>query len=159
MLPSMRLAFGLIFIAFPLLEIAVLIKAGEMIGFWPTIMLLLVAALVGMIVIREQGVSMVGRMFSAVNEGRFPLEPLLDGYVTVMAGILLIIPGLLSDAIGLLLLIPPLRRLGIRYAVRGIVPAKRPSPDAGARRMQRPTVIDGTYERLDEHDVKKNGDP
>lgn len=159
MLPSIRLAFILIFIAFPLLEIALLIKSGEMIGFWPTIAILMGSALLGMIVIREQGLSMVGRMFNAVNEGRFPLEPLLDGYVMVMAGILLIIPGLLSDAIGLLLLVPLLRRLVIRWTLTSIVKGPRPASDPRSPRMARPTVIEGTYERVDEHDVKKDSDP
>ena len=49
-----------------------------------------------------------------MREGRIPLEPMLDSYVVIMAGLLLIVPGLISDAIGLLLLIPPLRRWFIR---------------------------------------------
>jgi UPF0716 protein FxsA len=159
MLPSLRLALVLIFVAFPLLEIVLLIKAGETIGFWPTVAILIASAALGMIVIREQGLSMVSRMLAAMSEGRFPLEPLLDGYVLVMAGFLLIVPGFLSDAIGLLLLVPPLRRSGIRWALTGLAGRSRASEDPRAAKVARPTVIEGTYERLGEHDVKTNDEP
>jgi UPF0716 protein FxsA len=145
---SLRLALVLVFVAFPLLEIALLIKAGETIGFWPTMTILIAAAALGFMVIREQGLSMVSRMFAALNEGRFPLEPLLDSYVLIVAGLLLIIPGLISDAIGLALLVPPLRRLGIRWTLFALIGA----PQASSRppKAARATVIEGTYERLDE---------
>jgi UPF0716 protein FxsA len=154
MLPSLRLALLLIFVAFPLLEIALLIKAGETIGFWPTIALLIAAAALGMVVIREQGLSMVSRMLAAMSEGRVPLEPLLDGYVLIVAGFLLIVPGFLSDAIGLLLLVPPVRRSAIRRALSALAGGSRASEGTRSGKVARPTVIEGTYERLGEHDVK-----
>jgi UPF0716 protein FxsA len=157
---SMRLAFVLIFVAFPLLEIALLIKAGETIGFWPTITLLVAAAALGFVVIREQGLSMVGSVFTAVNEGRLPFEPMLDSYVVIMAGFLLIIPGFISDVIGLLLLVPPLRRWSLNWAVPGLFTGPGgASETTGGRKPSRPIVIEGTYRRLDQDDEKsKNGD-
>jgi UPF0716 protein FxsA len=150
MLSYLRGAFVLVFVAFPLIEIAVLIKVGEAIGFWPTMLLLIAAAFLGSIVIREQGLSVVGRAFDAMREGRLPLEPMLDSYVVIMAGLLLIIPGFISDVIGLLLLIAPLRRWCIRQVVGDIYDhplVARP----GARVEPRlPTVIEGTYERHDD---------
>jgi UPF0716 protein FxsA len=143
----MRLAVVLIFVAFPLLELALLIKAGETLGFWPTIGLLVAAAFLGFIVIRQQGLSMVGRMFATMNEGKLTFEPLLDGYVLIMAGFLLIMPGFLSDALALLLLVPPLRKWGIRRALAGL---------SGGSQATRPgkneRVIEVTYERLNEDD-------
>jgi UPF0716 protein FxsA len=150
MLSSLRLALLLVFVAFPLLEIALLIKAGETIGFWPTMTLLIAAAALGFMVIREQGLSMVGRMFAALNEGRFPLEPLLDSYVLIMAGILLIVPGLISDAVGLALLVAPLRKVGIQWAVSALVGGPQAMKTGGTPKAARTIVIEGTYERLDE---------
>jgi len=149
MLSYLRGAFALIFVAFPLIEIAVLIKVGQAIGFWPTMLLLIAAAVLGSIVIREQGLSMVGRAFDAMREGRIPLEPMLDSYVVIMAGLLLIIPGLVSDVIGLLLLIPPLRHWCIRAMVGDIY--DHPLVAGQNRRVdtRRPTVIDATFERHD----------
>jgi UPF0716 protein FxsA len=140
----LSLALFLAFVGFPLLEIAVLIKVGETIGVWPTLALLLAAAALGMIVIRAQGLSMVPRAIDAMRAGRVPLEPMLDSYVVIMAGMLLIIPGFVTDAIGLLLLVPPLRRLGIRWATGGLFAAPRATEPA------RPTIIEGKWERLDD---------
>lgn len=147
---SPRLALFLLFVAFPLVELVVLIKAGEVIGFWPTVGILFLAAVVGVVVVREQGMSMVGRIFATVQEGRFPLETMLDSYILVMAGCLLVAPGFISDAIGLLLLIPPVRRFGIRWVVPDLGPRPAgPSPGSSGK-SERPIVIEGTFERIDE---------
>jgi len=150
MLSSPRMALLLLFVAFPLLELALLIKSGEVIGFWPTVAILLAAAVLGFLVIRRQGLSMVNRMFATMSEGRFPLETLIDSYVLITAGFLLIAPGLISDAIGLVLLVPPLRRWGIRRALSGH--GGGPPGSGGVRRSRpgRTIVIEGTYERLDD---------
>ncbi len=106
MLSYLRGAFVLLFVALPLIEIAVLIKVGQAIGFWPTMLLLIAAAVLGSFVIRERGLSAASRAFEVMREGRIPIAPMLDSYVVIMAGLLLIIPGLVSDVIGLLLLVP-----------------------------------------------------
>lgn len=147
MLSYLRGALALIFVALPLIEIAVLIKVGEAIGFWPTMLWLVAAAVLGSIVIREQGLSVVGRAFDTMREGRIPLEPMLDSYVVIMAGLLLIVPGLISDAIGLLLLIPPLRRWLIRRAVGDIYDHPLVSGEGRRVEVRRATVIDATFER------------
>jgi UPF0716 protein FxsA len=152
---SPRVALFLIFVAFPLLELAVLIKLGEVLGFWPTIGLLFVAAVLGFAIIRDQGVSMVGRMFANLQEGQFPLESVVDSYVLIIAGFLLIAPGVISDAIGLLLLIPPLRRWGIRRALADLVPPSSVSERARPAKSERPIVIEGTYERVEEDESAK----
>ena len=74
---------------------------------------------------------------------------MLDSYVVIMAGLLLIIPGLISDAIGILLLVPPVRR----WCNRRVVPELYDHPLVSGRdrraEPRQPTVIDGTYERRD----------
>jgi len=158
-LPSFRLAFLLVFVAFPLVEIMLLIKAGETIGFWPTVSLLIGAAVLGTLVIRNQGLTMVSRMLSAMNEGRLPLEPMLDGYARVVAGSLLIVPGFLSDAIGLVLLVPPLRAWCIRRTLSGFSGSGAGFGNSDPRKRSGPTVIEGTYERIDEEDDRNPGGP
>jgi UPF0716 protein FxsA len=150
--PSLRLAFLLVFVAFPLLELAILIKAGETIGFWPTISLLIGAGVLGVLVIREEGLSMVGRMLSAVNAGKLPFEPMLDGYARIIAGSLLIVPGFLSDILGLLLLVPPLRAWVIRRVLSGLANGASGDRASEPRPSSRNTVIETTYERIDTHD-------
>jgi UPF0716 protein FxsA len=150
----LRFLLMLFFLGLPLLEIAVLIQVGQAIGLWPTLGLLFLAAALGMIVIRQQGVSMLGRMFGAVSEGRFALGSIVDSYTKIVAGCLLIVPGFLTDALGIALLVPPLRRL-ILGAVMPGMGGRRPVDDpSGSSRGRpdpaRPIVIEGTYERLDD---------
>ena len=159
MLPSFRLAFLLVFVAFPLVEIMLLIKAGELIGFWPTVSLLFGAAVLGVLVIRDQGLTMVSRVLTAVNDGKLPIEPMLDGYARVVAGSLLIVPGFLSDAIGLVLLVPPLRAWCIRRMLSGFWGPGAEPRAADPRTPSRPTVIEGTFERIDEESPRKPGAP
>ena len=148
---TLRMAVALVFLAFPLLEIAVLIKVGEAIGVWPTIGLLVLAAFLGMIVIREQGLAMVGRMFAAASDGRMTLVPLIDGYAAIIAGFLLVIPGFISDVIGLLLLVPPVRRLAIAWSLSGFTAKPGANGSPPPPKAARHVVIEGTYERVNEH--------
>jgi UPF0716 protein FxsA len=155
-LSSLRLAALLVFVALPLAEIALLVKAGETIGFWPTIALLVAAAVLGFAVIRARGATMVGRLLGAMGDGRLPFEPMLDSYAVIVAGLLLIMPGFLSDAIGLLLLIPPVRHALLRQTVPAAMRRRR-AASRGPAQSPRPTVIDASYQRLDKDDSGAKG--
>ena len=158
MLSSFRFALLLIFIAFPLLEIALLIKVGQTIGVWPTIAILIVAAGLGIIVVRQQGLSMISRAFAAMNEGKPPIGPVFDSFVVIMAGFLLMIPGLLTDAAGMLLLISPVRRRAIAWATSGLFATPAGTGSQARRGTQGTVVIEGTFERLDDAPRKPEQD-
>jgi len=158
MLSTLRFALLLVFIAFPLLEIALLIKVGQTIGFWPTITILIAAAVLGIVIVRQQGLSMVSRAFAAMSEGEPPIGPVFDSFVVILAGFLLMIPGLLTDLVGLLLLIPPIRRRAIAWATSGLFAASGGKGARAKRGAQRTVVIEGTYERLDEKPRKPKQD-
>ena len=106
----MQIGIILICLAFPLLELAVLIKVGQSIGFWWTVLLLAGSAVAGGLIIQQQGVTALQRSIESARAGRPPLEPAVDSAFLMLAGMLFLIPGLLTDAAGFLLLIPPLRR-------------------------------------------------
>jgi UPF0716 protein FxsA len=158
----MRLILIFAFIAFPLIELALLIKLGDALGFWPAFGLVVVTAVVGSSVLRYQGFGVMQRMQDAVADGRPPVEPVVDGVMLLAAGLLLITPGLIADALGLLLLIPPLRHFLARTAFKrwfGPIlgpdaeptrraPGERPGP-TGAGRKGPPPIIEADYERLD----------
>jgi UPF0716 protein FxsA len=105
----MQLGLLLLCLAFPLLEIAVLIKVGGLIGFWWTVALLIGMCAGGSLILRQQGFAALNRAMQATREGRPPIEPVVDSAFLMLAGVLLLIPGLLTDVAGLLLLIRPLR--------------------------------------------------
>ena len=148
----MRRFVMLAFLGLPLLEIVVLIQVGQAIGIWSTLGLLILAAVSGMMVIRQQGVSMVGRMFDAMSDGRLAVGSIVDSYARILAGCLLIVPGFITDALGLALLVAPVRALMLRAMLPGLAGRRRTDAPSGGDRSQpaRPIVIEGTYQRLDD---------
>jgi UPF0716 protein FxsA len=116
-----RLLLGLGLIVLPFAELMLIIKTGQIIGFWPTLAVLVAGAAIGSAIISRQGLTIVRRTQEAVARGRPPGGPVLDGAFTVLAGALLITPGFITDAIALLLLVPPLRRKVARALVRFLI--------------------------------------
>lgn len=100
----------LIFISIPLLEIYLLIKVGSHVGAMITILLVVGTAVLGAALLRMQGISTLNRVREEMEAGRLPAVPMLEGLVLLLAGALLLTPGFFTDALGFLLLIPPLRR-------------------------------------------------
>ncbi len=101
----------------PLIEISVFIWIGGMIGVFPTILLTVVTALAGTLMLRQQGLSLLVKMQKEVDAGRTPGSEVMQGAMIVMASILLLIPGFVSDAIGLLLFIPPVREVLAKFII------------------------------------------
>jgi UPF0716 protein FxsA len=163
--PMTRLVVGLSLISLPILELALIFKTGQAIGFWATLGLLLGAALIGGAIMSRQGISVARRAQEAVATGRPPVGPVLDGAFLLLAGALLISPGFITDAMALALLVPPIRRKVARWCVRRLVERAHvqvkthearsrgqtgpagPAPAAG--RGDGP-VIEGEFERLGE---------
>lgn len=106
MLLKLFLAFTLI----PVAEIYILIKIGTVIGALNTVILVIVTALVGAFLAKLQGLETMLRMRSNLRQGIIPAEELLDAFLIMVAGIVLLTPGFLTDIAGLLLLLPQSRR-------------------------------------------------
>ncbi|MBP2300376.1 FxsA family protein [Azospirillum picis] len=100
----------LLILLLPILEIVGFIQVGDWIGAGPTIGLLALSAVVGVFLVRHQGLASLTRAQAAAARGEAPIGTVLDGFCAVLAGILLIIPGFLTDLLGLALLVPALRR-------------------------------------------------
>ena len=105
----MALLIFLALIGVPVIEIAVFIEIGGRIGLWPTIGLIVLTALVGTALLRHQGLSTLARARASLDQGKLPMRELLDGVCLLIAGVLLLTPGFVTDAVGALLLVPPLR--------------------------------------------------
>ena len=98
----MGLLILLVMIVVPIIEITVFIQAGEQIGVWPTIGLVILTAIVGSALLRHQGLSALFNMRKNMNAGILPLNELFDGICLLLAGALLITPGFVTDGFGLL---------------------------------------------------------
>ncbi|GAB2186362.1 FxsA family protein [Roseibium sp. LAB1] len=101
----------------PLIEIAMFIWVGGLIGVFPTILLTVITALAGTLMLRQQGLSLLMRMQTELDAGRTPGNEVMQGAMIVLASILLLIPGFVTDAIGLLLFIPPVREALARFII------------------------------------------
>jgi len=106
----MQILLFLVFIVVPILEIALFIQAGQLIGMWPTIAITIGTAIAGSFLMRVQGFATLSRFSQSAERGEIPVTPVIDGIGIFAAGLLLLTPGLFTDAIGLLLFVPPIRR-------------------------------------------------
>ena len=117
----MPLLLILFFIGVPILEIAVFIKAGDILGFWPTLAAVVVTAIVGTALLRAQGLAALGRARQQIDQGRVPLDEVFTGVCLLVGGALLLTPGFITDTVGFLLLIPPVRRVLGRWVMTLLV--------------------------------------
>ncbi len=99
----------LIFVGVPLIELTVLIEVGSDIGAVSTVLLCLLTAGVGLSLIRMQGLKVLADLQTASAKGEPLVEPLVHGFFLLFAGVCLFFPGFITDALGGLLLIPPVR--------------------------------------------------
>ena len=96
----------ILFIAVPLVELALLIKLGNAIGLWPTIFIVIATGVLGAALARSQGTRVISAIRAEVAEGRPPTESLLNGLMVLVGGVVLLTPGLLTDLLGFSLLVP-----------------------------------------------------
>ena len=101
----------LLFLVIPIAELALLIEVGRHIGTLSTVALIFVTALLGSYLARQQGLSVLRNMQLEMAEGRLPAGSIVDGVLILVAGAVLITPGILTDVFGFLILIPGTRRL------------------------------------------------
>ena len=102
----------LIFIAFvtvPMVEIALFIQVGGLIGLWPTLLTVILTAIIGTSLLRQQGLKVLAEAQETINQGSMPVEQAIHGVFLLVSGLLLLTPGFMTDAIGFLLFVPPFR--------------------------------------------------
>lgn len=141
---------------FPIIELAVIIKVGSRIGVLATLALLAAGVLLGGALLRAAGMATAWRARERLALGELPDQEMVDGLFLAFGGLLLLLPGFISDLLALACLLPVTRRalIGLlrrrveRAAIRRrAFDAERPSAAGGAPR--RPNVIEGEYERRD----------
>jgi UPF0716 protein FxsA len=149
-----------LFIVVPIVELYVIIQIGSLIGVLPTIALLLADALLGSLLLRQQGRGAWRRFNAALAERRFPGREVADGLLIAIGGTLLLTPGFLTDIVGLAFLIPPTRAI-VRRLLRGYV--SRRFVVVGMPESTGPTAtgrhydFDATAEEVDAEDPRLPG--
>ncbi|PZN50396.1 MAG: membrane protein FxsA [Proteobacteria bacterium] len=137
--------------ALPLLEIAGFVVVGRQIGALATVGLVLVSAMAGLMLLRHQGLGVMGRARAEIEVGRDPSRQIAHGVMILLAAFLLIVPGFLTDIAGLLLFIPPVRDLAWNLVKRRITVVS--SFGFGASRREGRTID------LDAEDFSRHPNP
>lgn len=107
----MRVFLFLAFVVVPIIEIALFLKVGSLIGIPATIGLVLLTAIAGTMLVRSQGLDAINKVRASASRGEAPVEALIQGACVLVAGVLLLTPGFATDALGFALLIPPVRSM------------------------------------------------
>ncbi|MFZ1814860.1 MAG: FxsA family protein [Rhizobiaceae bacterium] len=129
----------------PVLEIAVFILVGNVIGLMPTLLMILVTAVIGSLLLRIQGLSVLSALRGEMEAGRIPGRELGDAFMIFAAGILLLTPGFVTDTLGFLLFVPGVRGLIRRFILSRLGTAEvfvHRSASGGAARSGNTRVID-----------------
>jgi UPF0716 protein FxsA len=153
----------LLLIAVPLVEIAVFIQVGGLIGLWPTLALTVGTAFLGVMLLRVQGLDTVRRIERRLEAGEALVADMFHGLLLLVAGALLLVPGFATDAAGFALFVPPVRRwaggLVLRHFVRdGRFTVHTTGPAGSGRRGDgRGPVIDGEAEDITPDDAPSAG--
>lgn len=96
----------LLFICVPIIEIGLFIQVGGFLGLWPTIGLVLITAFAGASLVRSQGIQTLMSVQGRLQQGEMPAQQILEGVMLAVAGVLLLTPGFMTDAFGMLVLLP-----------------------------------------------------
>jgi UPF0716 protein FxsA len=107
----------LLFLVLPIAELFVIIQVGHVVGLVDTLALLVLISVAGAWLVKREGLSVLRRARAQLDAGFVPGRELIDGSLILLAGALMLTPGFLTDVVGLLLLLPPVRA-GLRAAVR-----------------------------------------
>ena len=119
-MPVLVVVLLVLLIAVPIAEISVIVFVGHQIGALPTVLLLLGSAIVGTWLLKREGMRTLRALRTASNEGRTPALEAVEGVFVLVGGLMMMLPGFVTDILGLLLVLPPTRRIGARLALRRI---------------------------------------
>ena len=138
-----------LFFIIPLIEVYFLIQVGSVIGAGWTIFLVVLTAVIGVSLLRQQGLSTLMRANKLMSQGQIPAMEMLEGLVLAVGGALLITPGFFTDVLGFLCLIPLTRRGLIRYLLLNSTIKASYNVDTENQHHQGSRTIEGDYTRED----------
>ncbi|MCX7080485.1 MAG: membrane protein FxsA [Pseudomonas sp.] len=153
--------FLLLFLVFPVLELFVFVQVSSAIGFFPALALIILGSMLGVLVLRVAGLATALRARESLNRGELPAQQMLEGLMMALGGGLLILPGFISDVVGLVMLLPITRRLlankmrqrAEEQAIRQRAFAEDMQARGGPTPQQpigrQPNVIEGEFEHRD----------
>lgn len=160
----METLFQILLVAFlviPIVEIYLLFQVGGIIGAGWTILIVIATAIIGVNLLRQQGLSTLTRLNESLAQGQIPPTMLIEGILLLLSGAFLLTPGFFTDTLGFVLLVQPVRKILATYLLRrGVFMAAGmqsdpAAPSAHGRRSEKSSasqnnIIEGEYERRDD---------
>jgi len=142
----------IIFIILPIIEISIFIQIGSFLGTFNTVLLIFLTAALGIYFVRQQGLSVFQKITYELQNQQIPMQGMFDGLVILIAGILLITPGFLTDVLGFLCLMP-MTRYYLLNIIKNIL-SKRYRNMHNKQKKDVQKTIDGEYIEINEEDEK-----
>lgn len=146
----------LLFAILPIVEITVLINIGDQIGGWNTVAIVIVTALAGAYLVRQQGLSTLLHAQQKMQTGNIPGQELAEGLLLVIAGVLLVTPGFITDGLGFLLCLPMTRPVIAKSLLKqlSVQVVSQKTQNGQFYNQQRPSsnddIIEGEFEHKDD---------
>ncbi|PTB32089.1 FxsA family protein [Photobacterium phosphoreum] len=155
----------LLFIVVPMVEIGLFIQVGGLLGLWPTIAIVFLTAVIGASLVRSQGIATLISVQKKLQQGEVPTQEIIEGMLLAVAGVLLLTPGFMTDALGLVLLLPLLRAKVARLLMQKVTLKNSFNQFGGgfshhthSKDAANGDVFDGEFERKDDHN-NNNSNP
>ncbi|MDG1457140.1 MAG: FxsA family protein [Pseudoprimorskyibacter sp.] len=139
----------LVFLAIPLIEIALFLQAGAIIGTWWTLAIVVATALLGSFLVRSQGTAAISNLRQSFGDFNNPVNALAHGALIIFSGALLLTPGFFTDTVGFLLLCPPIRESVIKYFSSRVAVARFGTDSPTDHHNVTNDVIDGEFTHVD----------
>lgn len=154
----MPLLILLVLLAVPYLEFLVFLEVGGAIGGFQALLLTIITAVIGVYLIRQQGLIVMNRMHQTLQRGESPVEDIFHGFFLLIAGLFFLLPGFITDSVALFLAIEPIRAVLGKIIVKNIGTTfyKQGSTQGNNGPFDEGIIIDGEYE--EDPDNKKNID-
>jgi UPF0716 protein FxsA len=145
----------ILFLSLPLIEIYLMIQIGSVIGAGWTVLAIVATAVLGAALIRRQGFGVYARMNRSLADGELPAMEMLEGLALLVSGLMLLTPGFITDALGFLLLVPPLRQSLVlnllkRHFIQQVDMGTTHTGRVHREVRHHKGPIDGEYRRIDE---------
>ncbi len=141
--------FLTIFVILPVIEIATFIQFGSVLGTLNTIILIFVTAIIGLYLVRLQGLSTILNINNDILSGTAPIENIIGGLIIVISGLLLLVPGFVTDLLGFIGLIPNIRKSISQFVIKKYI-----NPMYTSNSQQDNNVIDADYVEIKDEDEK-----
>ncbi len=149
----------IVLLAVPYLEFLVFLEVSHVIGGFSALLLTFLSAVIGIYLIRQQGLVVMNRMHETLQRGESPVEDIIHSFFLLIAGVFFLLPGFITDSIAVILIIPPVRSVLGKIIIKNIrVTFYNNTLNGGysARGNNTGPVIDGEYQQDD--DTRKNID-